>query len=89
MGAAFSAGKHTRQKELDGEPDALRKLHQTIARWLLSAPNDTPEDIAPLIPAPVSMVKRVRVQLVDAGKLDHLHKINPDPVNQEADQKPV
>jgi hypothetical protein len=80
MGAAFAAGKHVRQNEIDGEPDALRKLHHTIARWLLSAPNDDPEEIAPLIPAPVSMVKRVRVQLVDAGKLGPLHSPRTDPI---------
>jgi hypothetical protein len=38
----------------------------------MNAPTDSPEDIAPLIPAPVSMVKRIRTQLVDAGKLRRL-----------------
>jgi hypothetical protein len=57
MGAAFAAGKHVRQNEIDGE-----------------------EEIAPLIPAPVSMVKRVRVQLVDAGKLGPLHSPRTDPI---------
>jgi hypothetical protein len=51
------------------EETSLSKLKHEIARWLINAPRDPCEEIAPLIPAPLSMVKRIRTQLVDAGKL--------------------
>jgi hypothetical protein len=60
--------------EVTPEKDKLQELKHEIVRWLMSAPRDTPEEIAPLIPAPVSMVKKVRAQLVDAGKLISLEE---------------
>jgi hypothetical protein len=54
------------------EDTRLDQLKKEIVRWLMSAPTDPVEEIAPLIPAPVSMVKKIRMQLVDAGRLRRL-----------------
>jgi hypothetical protein len=70
-GGAYLAGKRDAQAEAD-EETGLDKLKKEIVRWLKSAPTDMPEEIAPLIPAPLGMVKRIRTQLVDAGHLRQL-----------------
>jgi hypothetical protein len=65
-GAAEPEEKRSHKK------DPTIELRRTIKQWLLAAPQDRPEDIAPLVPAPIGMVRAVRDKLVEAGRLERL-----------------
>jgi hypothetical protein len=86
-GGAYMAGKEAGKKEVQSsteEPDKLNQLKNLIYRWLVNAPTDDPAEIAPLIPAPVSMVRRIRTQMVEAGKLRSLDAPPKDEPKQES-----
>ena len=71
------------KEDEEREDTKLDQFQKEIVRWLISAPTDPPEEIAPLIPAPLSMVKRIRTKLVDAGRLRRLD----EPPHQDNGEK--
>jgi hypothetical protein len=81
--AANGAAQPAPVKEEPNENSSLDKLKKEIVRWLKSAPLDPCETIAPLIPAPLSLVKRIRTQLVEAG---HLRPLEEEPKQPPAQQ---
>jgi len=70
----YGIAKHNLEKKqatqaVVEEEDDLTKYKKKIVAWLMSAPTDSPEIIAECAKAPLSMVRRIRTQLVEAGRL--------------------
>lgn len=64
------------------EEDPMVKLKKQIVHALMVCSTDYPEDVAPCIPAPPGLVRRIRTQLVEAGKLRPLEDRRNEPPSE-------
>jgi hypothetical protein len=74
--AAYHANKNGAKPapKIEEEESELAKFQKNVVAWLLASPQDDPEIVAECAHAPLSMVKRLRTKLVEAGRLSPLHE---------------